>query len=87
MYNEVKNDCRSTTGYNLRRLVLRFNASDYNEIGADVLKKAVYKDIPTGGHWKIYAAKDLIEAKHDSSILPNFTVDELKELLDDLTTS
>ena len=67
--------------------MLRFNASEYSEIDANVLKKAVYKDIPTGGHWKIDASKDLIEAKHDSSILPNFTIDELKDLLGDLTTS
>ena len=41
--------------------------------------KGVYKDIPAEDEWKVQGAKELIEAKHDTSILPNFSTEVLQD--------
>ena len=82
LYISVKYDCRSTTGGNLRRLMLRLGVGQPDELNADIIGQAKYKDNPTDDEWKIHGAKDLIEAKHDKSILPNFSTNEIVILLD-----
>ena len=85
LYNLIKYDCRSTTGSNLRRLMLRQDVRQLEELNADIIGQAIYKDIPAEDEWKVQGAKELIEAKHDTSILPNFSTKEIEVLLDYFT--
>ena len=52
----------------------------------DIIGQAKYKDIPAEDEWKIQDAKNLIEANHDWSILPNVSTNEIEVLLHYLTT-
>ena len=55
----VKEDCRSTTGKNLRTSLLRVGKSNVNELSHHDIKELVYHNIP----WKVNFAKDLIESQ------------------------
>ena len=81
----VLNDCRSTTGRNLRKLMVRFDAGNLKELGDHMKKMPEYKIADVNDLWKINAVKDLIEAKFDQTILPYFTPNEIDELCDYLS--
>ena len=68
----VKEDCRSTTGKNLRTILLRVGKSNVNELSHHDIKGLVYHNIPTNEEWKVNFAKDLIESQ-------SFTKDNNKE--------
>ena len=57
LYNLIKYDCRSTTGSNLRRLMLRLDVRQLEELNADIIGQAIYKDIPAEDEWKVQGAK------------------------------
>ena len=82
----VLGNCRSTTGRNFRNLMLRYNAGTLKELTCRLMKKATYKEASENDLWKIEAVKDLIDAKYDDSILPNFTSDEIDDLRDHIST-
>ena len=83
----IRNDCRSTTGRNLRKLMVRFNAGNLKELGDHMNTMPEYKIADENDLWKINAVKDLIDAKFDQTILPYFTTNEIDELRDYLSTS
>ena len=65
----------------LRRLMLRLDVRQLEELNADIIGQAIYnKDIPAEDEWKVQGARELIEAKHDTSILPNFSTKEIEVL-------
>ena len=84
--SSVLSDCRSTTGRNLRKLMLRFDAGIFEELKGNVQKKSIYKEANVHDLWKIESIKDLVEAKFDRSILPNFTSNEIDDLRDHIST-
>ena len=86
LYSSVKYDGRSTTGSNLRQVMLRLGVCQPDDLDGDIIGQAKYKDIPAEDEWKIQGAKDLIEAKHGRNILPNLSTDEIEVLLDNFTT-
>ena len=49
--------------------MLRFDVGQPNELNADIIGQAKYKDIPADDEGKIPGAKNLIKAKHDKSTL------------------
>ena len=86
LFNTVKNDCRSTTGVNLRNLMLRFNINTHREMNEDVINGTKYQDIPTGQEWKINIAKELLEVRNKKNVLPCFDTEEITILLQYITT-
>ena len=54
----VKEDCRSTTGKNLRTILLRVGKSNVNELSHHDIKGLVYHNIPTNEEWKVNFTKD-----------------------------
>ena len=83
----VQSDCRSTTGRNLRKIMKLFDAATFEELHENLKKKnTVYKEANVQDLWKIEAVKDLVEAKFDKTILPNFTTNEIDDLRDHIST-
>ena len=64
----VKNDCRSTTGRNLRNIMLRVNKSNIDKLTANDLKKQVYQVVPFEDQWKVILANDLINCISDGDV-------------------
>ena len=73
-------ECRSTTGKNVRKLMIRFNCGTYNELQMNVTKSSPYVEVDEKETWKIEAVKDLTEAQYDRDILPNFTTTEIDDI-------
>ena len=73
-------ECRSTTGKNVRKLMIRFNCGTYNELQRNVAKSSPYVEVDEKETWKIEAVKDLTEAQYDRDILPNFTTTEIDDI-------
>jgi endonuclease/exonuclease/phosphatase family metal-dependent hydrolase len=86
LFNIVKNDCRSTTGGNLRRIMLRFHVDTPGNLNADVVTKSMYHETPAGEEWKLAVAKELIDAINGRNIIPQFKEKELQSILDYITT-
>ena len=86
MFHTIKLDCRSTTGSNLRKLLLDRNKTSVNQLREENFKSDVYVNIPAGDEWKIVLAKELMEVKNKRLDLHNFTNQEQKELLEFVTT-
>ena len=84
--DKVIADCRSTAGRNMRTLMLRFNAEIFEELRRNVLKDSTYKEVNENDLWKIKAVKDLIDAKFDRAILPNFEVNEIDDIRNYIST-
>ena len=72
--HEIRHDCRSTTGHNIRKLLLENNALQLRNIDYEVIP---YKRVPKGSDWKIGMVEELIEIKSGNLELAKFTMDEV----------
>ena len=82
----ISNDCRSTTGGNLRRLMIRCGAGSFKELIQYRWQNDEYMKTEDINLWKIEAIKDLIEARYDDDVLPRFTKNEVNSIVDYLST-
>ena len=81
LFNSVKKDCRSTSGCDLRNLMLRYDVNRQEEVNSDVLNKSLNQIIPTDNEWKITMAKELIDVTRGNTIIPDFQFNEIMSLL------
>ena len=84
MLSIIKQDCRSTTGRNLRKLMLFLNKTSINDISKDDFAKLTYNVIPPGEEWKINLAKEIIDVKNnhlDIGTLDNAEADDILEFI------
>ena len=79
-------NCKSISGRNIRRLMLRYGAGNFKELCINIKTNQDYRPTTEDNLWKITAVKDLIDAKYDNSILPNFTNEEIDCLRDYIST-
>ena len=61
----VEQDCRITTGRNLRKLMLVLEKRNVDEISNVDLKNQIYDCIPSGHEWKVCIAKELLQIKNN----------------------
>ena len=80
----VKYDCQSTTGRNLRKLMLRFGKGKIENLDIDVTHGHLYEPIPNDEKWRI---NELIDVREGNTILPNFGYEEINCYLDFICTS
>ena len=76
----VERDCRSTTGRNLRKIMLLLNKANIDNISKDDLKKLQYHPAPPGDEWKIQLARELIKVKQNELVI------ERDEIIDHILT-
>ena len=81
MLSTVKYDCRSTTGRNLRNIMLRVNKTNIDKVTADDLKKEVYQIVPFEDEWKVILAEDLINCINDGDADRKDLVDILEYIV------
>ena len=87
MIKKCENDTMTKTGNNLRTIMLLTNVNTIFQIKQSDLNLQTYRDIPDGEEWRIPVLKELIEARHDRSMLPEFTLDELDHLIEIASTN
>ena len=83
----IKQDCRSTTGRNLRKIMLLLGKTDFDKISSDDFRDQIYVQVPSEEEWKIHLAKELLQAKNDEVVIDNFTHGQLDEILNTILTS
>ena len=81
MLEIVERDCRSTTGRNLRKIMLLLNKTNIKNISKDDLTKLQYHPAPPGDEWKIQLAKELIKVKNNELIVENLNTAEMDEIM------
>ena len=82
----VKEDCRSTTGTNLRNIMKIVGKSRVRDLEPSDLDNLTYKTIPEGQEWKIACAKEIIEVKNGILSVDILTKDEVNQILEDVVT-
>ena len=83
----IKRDTRSTTGSNLRNLLLMTNKDDIDDITFDDVENMKYCEPGDQDKWKVDFTKEIISIKNNELQLENFTKEEIDEILDHLCSS
>ena len=83
----IKNDVRSTTGSNLRNILLLTDKSNIDDLRKDHIKEIKYQDVDPSNEWKIGFIKEITDVKFNQLEVENFSKEELEEILDFLCTT
>ena len=84
MLKEVEDDCRSTTGRNIRNLKLLTQKLCIENIN---VYKEPYQKIPKNYYWTMEMVNELLSIKSGELRIDNFTVDDLDGILDIVCSS
>ena len=74
LYNAIRNDCQSITGYNLRNILLR-----NGDLKLDFLKTPFY-NLPANESWRVPLMREILDIKNGKSGVLNFTKEELETI-------
>ena len=74
---KIDNDCRSTTGRNIRKLLLENDVMALTDIDVDSFP---YKEVPNQNEWKIGLVNEINMAKSGDLEVINLTPEELDEI-------
>ena len=83
----IKHAGRSTTGRNLRKLMLIQRKSNVEEITIGEMMKSTYMEIPTGEEWKLNIAKELCDVQNGHLDIDNLNKAEANTVLENILTS
>ena len=86
MMSVIKHDCLSTTGRDLRNLMLLQEKATITKIDTDHFRKSTYKEIPTGEEWKVNMAKELLDVKNGHLFIENIKKEESSIILQNILT-
>lgn len=81
LLQNVKYDCRSNTGRNLRNIMLKSGKNCVDDINEEDLHNLIYHAIPIGNDWRLSIAKETIEYICGDVIVPGFDNYEMTEIL------
>ena len=87
LYNTVKRDCSSTTGSNLRQILLLVDKHDVNNVRPKDLDSQEFCPVKKGDEWKIGMAKELIEVQNKQATIECLGKEEITCILDHICTS
>ena len=87
LFHTIKHDCRSKTGSNLRKTMLRTGNDRVDDIRIKDINRIVYQDIPNGSDWRIEMVKEIGEYNFDHITLPGFDRCEMADMLNFVCTS
>ena len=83
LLNIVKNDVRSITGSNIRKILLNTGKRLIGEVRHEDMS---YHDIPPDEAWRVDLLKELLEVKHEDLHVPGWDQAELDQILNHLCT-
>ena len=82
-----KNDCQSTTGRNLRKLLLLTGKNTHiEELRSDDLKSMCFYDVPPGEKWKVRLAKEILDVKNKTLDIDNWNTASLDDIMGEILT-
>ena len=88
IFEEVRNDCLSFTGSNLRQLMILMDKGCIEDLEPRDIFETDFSKIPVQEAWRIPIVKELIDLKTGEMVLPGdgLSSSQLTEILDALTT-
>ena len=87
LLDTIMQDTRSTTGSNLRNILLLTEKSDVRELVPSDVQKMKYHPISPENEWKVGFINHIIEAKNGQVVVPNISDADLEDMLTVLCTS
>ena len=87
IFNIMKNDCRSTTGRNLRMIMKYCDKFRMTELCAKEISSQFYMKIPEKEAWRISLVQELLDIRDKVSDGINWNVDETSFCIDYLCTT
>ena len=87
LLNVIKYDTRSTTGSNLRNIMLLLGKVNIDDIKIRDIDNFEYAAVLPDDKWKVDMVKEIIEIGADQLNVENFSEEELEEILEYLCTS
>ena len=87
LLHTIKRDCRSTTGSNLRNILLNTNHDDVDKLMPNDAFQIKFEEVKEENEWKINIVKELIDAKWGEVIIENLLFDEIDNLLEEICTN
>ena len=87
LLDSILHDARSTTGSNLRNILLKSDKARIVDLIPEDAYQVKYHQITTNEKWRLPFIQNIIETKNDQMMIMNITNDELDDMLDVLCTS
>ena len=87
LLNLIRNDTRSTTGSNLRKIMVILGKHTIDEVKFHDINEFQYAPVMPDDVWKVDMVKELIEVRAKQATIENFSDDELEEILEYLCIS
>ena len=81
----VRSDVRTTTGFNLRKIMLQSGKNSIDDVGPGKVHLD-YHTVPEDQAWRIQYVKELIDVKFDKLTVPEMTKTELDKILELMCT-
>ena len=78
---------RSTTGYNLRRIMLETNRVDVNQFDNFKIEEIKYHPVNDEDKWKVSVIKECIDAKFGKFEIDGFSKEQLDEICGNLCSN
>ena len=83
LYNITKSDVRTTTGSNLRNILVKTNYLNVDDLHPGIVQDIKYKEIQEGNMWRIPIIKEIMDIKCGETNPPDgWTIEELEEILE-----
>ena len=87
LLESILHDARSTTGSNLRNILLMTDKSNVRDLAPNDVDNMEYHPLPEGEKWKLSIIKEIIENKNGNMNIDNLTEEELDNTLEYLCIS
>ena len=87
LLESILHDARSTTGSNLRNILLMTDKSNVCDLVPNDVDNMEYHPLPEGEKWKLSIIKEIIENKNGNMNIDNLTEEELDNTLEYLCIS
>lgn len=83
----IQNNVRSTTGSNLRNILLQTAKTSIDKIVVNDANSIEYHKLAETDLWKVLLIRELTDVKFDEARIENLTIEDVETTLDFLCTS
>ena len=81
MFNLIIDDIRSTTGSNLRGILLQTTKVKSSQLDMSDIQQLKYHSINDDQKWKIGVISELLRIRNEDLVVDGFSMEELEEIL------
>ena len=81
IFRAVIHDTNSTTGFNLRNILLKTNRFRKEDLSPSLFKSLSYQPIPESEEWRIEMIRDIIKYRYELASIECLSYSEIQEIL------